>query len=279
MPYGTPGIAPTGMSSLASSVPTSGTSSLSSSLSNFEPSYPQQPQPQAMDKRSQVEITPRTPRQVSRVSKPTRTPIEPKASSPEKMAVREIIVHPLHHHRHISSSPVTAYSPSPTQGRVSGAPPEAEKIKKLEFIARSEQEGRIHLERKLEEAKTVHGQLHAQLEDVKQALAAQHADAVDKQILIQQEIQRWAGEFEDLRTLVILGNQAQTKMQDELDHYKHTVRCREAEIEELRQDLADRDRGLQKPGTENESLCDALGGRDASGGWGRRARCFPCCRQ
>lgn len=260
------------------SSPTSGTSSLSSSLSNFElssvqnASSRQQPQQLATEKRSQAMVTPRTPREVTRAAKPPRTPREfGRASSPEKMAVREIVLHPLHNNqdqlRTPSSPPATLSSPSPLELQESRSKDatEAEKIRKLEFIARSEQEGRILLERKLEEAKTVHHQLRVQLEDVKQALAAQHTEAVDKQILIQQEIQRWAGEFEDLRTLVILGNQAQTKMQNELEHHRHAVECREAEIKELMTQLADRDQDLQEMGMENERLRNALGEDDKTG--------------
>ena len=148
----------------------------------------------------------------------------------------------------------------------------AAKIRKLEYIARSEQEGRVHLEHKLDEAKRVHGQLHAQLEAVKQALAAQHAEAVDKQILIQHEIQRWAKEFEDLRTLVILGNQAQTKMQDEMEHYRNEIEIRDAELLAVRQQRADSDEALRELELEYERLL-------SSTMEGNGTECLPTCYQ
>jgi len=252
------GIAPTGMSSLASSLPSSGASSLSTSLSNFDPSQAQ------AEKRVHPTMTPRIDRDVDQVLKPPRTPRATSAQKSSERAqspVRQIVVHPLQqrplHHRRddplSTSSAATSFAPPPVPSEgVESA--EAAKIRKLEYIARSEQEGRVHLEHKLDEAKREQGQLHAQLEEVKQSLAAQHAEAVDKQILIQHEIQIWAKQFEDLRTLVILGNQAQTKMQDELDYYRNEVETRDSELLAVRQQLADSDQALHELELEYERL-------------------------
>jgi len=128
-------------------------------------------------------------------------------------------------------------SPPSVSAMVAAAAADAEKMKKLEYIARVEQEARINLMREMQEEKEAHGKevefLKKQFEDVKKTLMLQQSDALVKQSEIQAEIGRWVDEFENLRGLVMTNNELQTEM----ERLEHELSTKDDEIRKLKDAL------------------------------------------
>ena len=101
-----------------------------------------------------------------------------------------------------------------------------EKISRLQQQLEIEQVARLHLQRELDDGRTKYTQLELKWEEARQEYKMSHADTIDKQILIQGEMQRWSDEFETLRKLVLVGNDAQNHLQEELTRVTSTLNLR-----------------------------------------------------
>ena len=127
---------------------------------------------------------------------------------------------------------------------VAAAAADAEKMKKLEYIARVEQEARINLTRELQDLKEAHGKeveyLTKRFEDVKNALMLQQSDAILKQSEIQAEIGQWVDEFQNLRGVVMTNNELQgqvERLNEALQIQEHDLLTKDDEIRRLKDAL------------------------------------------
>ena len=109
-----------------------------------------------------------------------------------------------------------------------------EKLSRLQQQLEVEQVARLHLQRELDDGRTKYTQLELKWEEARQEYKMSHADTIDKQILIQGEMQRWSDEFETLRKLVLVGNDAQNHLQEELTRVTSTLAAREDELRQVR---------------------------------------------
>ena len=129
-----------------------------------------------------------------------------------------------------------------------------EKISRLQQQLEIEQVARLHLQRELDDGRTKYTQLELKWEEARQEYKMSHADTIDKQILIQGEMQRWSDEFETLRKLVLVGNDAQNHLQEELTRVTSTLAAREDELRQVRLALEERDDLLSQRDAEIASL-------------------------